>query len=53
MVNVSDGDAQETLPAVSRASTLTVYRLPGTRLPTVNDVPAVSPHASLVVPRVR
>src|SRR5689334_17687278 len=36
VMNVSGGDAHETLPAVSRVSTFTVYRLPGLRLATLN-----------------
>ncbi len=50
VAKVSGGEAQETRPAVSRASTLTVYRLPGTRLRTVNEVVAVSPSCSLTAP---
>ncbi len=53
VAKVSGGEAQETLPAVSRASTLTVYLLPGLRLPTVNEVPAVSPSCSLIAPYCR
>src|SRR6185369_6953839 len=48
--NVSGGDAHETRPAPSRVSTLTVYRLPGLRLLTVNEVLVVSPSCSLTVP---
>src|SRR5437764_1164998 len=50
VTNVSGGDDHDTLPAVSRACTFTVYRLPGTRLPTVNEVPVTSPSCSLLAP---
>jgi hypothetical protein len=43
VVKVSGSDDQEARPALSRATTLTVYRRPGSRLRTVNDVPLVSP----------
>ncbi len=50
VVTVSGGDAHDTAPVASRASTLTVYLVPGLRFPAVNVVPDVSPHCSLVVP---
>lgn len=50
VAKVSGGEDQETRPAVSRASTFTVYRVPGSRLPTVSEVPAVSPSCSLTAP---
>jgi hypothetical protein len=53
VVKVSGGDDQERWPAASRASTLTVYRLPGCRLPTVKEVPVVSPNCSLIAPFAR
>ena len=50
VVKVSGGDDQDCAPAASRATTLTVYRVPGSRLRTVNAVPEVSPSCSLTAP---
>src|SRR5262245_22213935 len=50
VVTVSGGDAHETMPFPWRARTLKVYRLPGFRFCTVNEVAVVSPICSLVVP---
>src|SRR5262245_9323379 len=50
VVNVSGADAPETRPVPSRVTTFTVYRVPGSKLCTVREVPLVSPNSSLSAP---